>query len=141
MLCLFVLIEVLWSGTILCATQLTGCMSNFGRTHKITAMAPMHHMGGGGVTWPAHPLKFERTLIMWNESISIHIIDLSVGRISISGVQVMARSQRNFANTKYALSLLCMTWDSDPTLMTRAPREGQGPSEYYTLSAHYPYTS
>ena len=78
---------------------------------------------------------------MWNESISIHIIDLSVGRISISGVQVMARSQRNFANTKYALSLLCMTWDSDPTLMTRAPREGQGPSEYYTLSTHYPYTS
>ncbi len=31
-------------------------------------------------------------------------------------------------NTKYALPSLCMTWDSDPTLLTRAPREGQGPS-------------
>ena len=31
-------------------------------------------------------------------------------------------------NTKYALPSLGMTWDSDPTLLTRAPREGQGPS-------------
>ncbi len=31
-------------------------------------------------------------------------------------------------NTKYALTSLCMTWDSDPTLLTRAPREGQCPS-------------
>ena len=29
----------------------------------------------------------------------------------------------------YALTSQCMTWDSDPTLLTRAPREGQGPSK------------
>ena len=36
-------------------------------------------------------------------------------------------------NTKYALPSLCMTWASDPTLMTRAPREGQGPSNVIKL--------
>ncbi len=34
-------------------------------------------------------------------------------------------------NTKCALPSQCMSWDSDPTLLTRAPQEGQGPSSLY----------
>ncbi len=64
--------------------------------------------------------------------ISIHIIDLWVRHISISGVYGPIATKFGMkANTKYALPSLGMTWDSDPTLLTRAPREGQGPSILY----------
>ena len=35
---------------------------------------------------------------------------------------------------EYALQSLCTSWDSDPTLLTRAPREGQGPSNINIMS-------
>ncbi len=59
--------------------------------------------------------------------ISMHIIDLLVRQISISGVYGPIATKLGQC-TEYALPSLGMTWDSYPTLLTRAPREGQGPS-------------
>ncbi len=46
----------------------------------------------------------------------------------VTKMSTMLRWSVKETNTKYQLPSLGMTWDSDPTLLTRAPREGQGPS-------------
>ncbi len=60
--------------------------------------------------------------------ISIHIVALSVGHVSISGVDGPIAMKFGMNVDLWTL----MTWDSDLTLLTGAPREGQGPSNTYT---------